>query len=655
MSTSGNRIAISGNESDEPDMFRGVVNIYDLETGVSKLITTASSEAAAPVVNVVLSGDGDTLAVSALFPPDGSGISSVTVYNVSNLSSGSSDKIGAPIKAGSMGDLPGLRLDMSEDGTTLIVGARNYDDGRGRARLYIISKSSNQIKLLDDVAFEGATGSKDHEGTSVSLSGDGNYMAIGGTGIANGDDGPLTGAVKVYHVASKQLIGDIIYGKSAQDATGFSIDLVAIGEILYVAVASIFFDSDDGVSNRGKVDIYSCSKSDCSAWTKLGDSLVGDKGATLDFSEGNYHIGDSFGFALGLAKMSSDNGGLRVAVGSPFFSNVRESDAYYGVVKLFEYTNTSDTLGSWKQLAYDLVGNSRNSLFGTSIALVKGGDILAIGGGPEVLDGSNGEVVVYAQDETSVQPSSLPSVMPSKGPSSLPSTVPSPRPSLMPSKKPSGAPSITPSRLPSKIPSPHPSSTPSAKPSISLEPSIEPSKFVRRGFMILSKYKEFADLPMGDRPNKNWCLERIISAGGFSSLKMRPCEIGHDKQIFYYDSEAKVIQDREENPNFCIVRNGQQLMPASCGRRNTNVETNISERALNLGLDETSTGSISMKTSKNEFYFVIDSITVFSRVKLLKKGTQNSSHDKWQLQYTAASEFPSYVSPTCFVCGKTNG
>ena len=164
--------------------------------------------------------------------------------------------------------------------------------------------------------------------------------------------------------------------------------------------------------------------------------------------------------------------------------------------------------------------------------------------------------------------------------------------------------------------------------------------------MILSKFKKLTDLPMGDREDQNWCLERVFSAGTAgvgSPLKMRPCETGKSTQMWFYDRQKTVITS--ENSGFCIARDGKQLVSKLCTTIEFDaVDTTISDGALNLIKTDPSTGSISMETVKNKFYFAIDSLKIFSRVKLLKDGTENSSFDKWQLRYKGPSEFPSSVS-----------
>jgi len=163
MSSNGNRIAISGSKPEGNNAFTGFVEIFDADNSEESvsIVTTDSIEAAAPILNVVLSGDGDTLAVGAVFPTDGTStggtslVSGVQVYDLTNIDAKTPAKIGDLIVAGVMGDLPGLRLDMSDDGSTLVVGGRNYGNGRGRARLYKISKTGKTVVPFSGEGFLG--------------------------------------------------------------------------------------------------------------------------------------------------------------------------------------------------------------------------------------------------------------------------------------------------------------------------------------------------------------------------------------------------------------------------------------------------------------------------------------------------------------------
>jgi hypothetical protein len=160
---------------------------------------------------------------------------------------------------------------------------------------------------------------------------------------------------------------------------------------------------------------------------------------------------------------------------------------------------------------------------------------------------------------------------------------------------------------------------------------------------------------MDERQDQNWCLERFAgtSTGDGGPLKMRPCKTGRIKQMWSYHKQKKVIAslsgeittttNETTAAGFCITRSGRDLVSTLCTSRPENVDTIISDEALNLSQDDTSIGSISIKAGNKEFYLAIDSIRIFSRVKLLKKGTENSSYDKWQLRYKGPSEFPSSI------------
>ena len=99
MSTNGSRIAISGSESNDSDEFRGVVKIFD---GNSLLYTIPTDylDAVAPIVSVVLSGDGKTLAVGSVFPAGGIVSSGVKLFDLTNEAA---QQIGFMIEAGTMG------------------------------------------------------------------------------------------------------------------------------------------------------------------------------------------------------------------------------------------------------------------------------------------------------------------------------------------------------------------------------------------------------------------------------------------------------------------------------------------------------------------------------------------------------------------------
>ena len=162
---------------------------------------------------------------------------------------------------------------MSADGTRYAVGAP-YHGRNGPA----ISESlpglvrvfewdgSNWNQLGAD--FDGQE--SEVLGWSVSLSSDGNRLAFGLPG--GGTDG--TGEVQVYewNGASWDQLGPGIEGEVAADFSGFSVSMSSDGNI--IAVSSISNDGANPNSNSGHVRLYQWSDV-TSSWDQLGSDIDG--------------------------------------------------------------------------------------------------------------------------------------------------------------------------------------------------------------------------------------------------------------------------------------------------------------------------------------------------------------------------------------------
>jgi hypothetical protein len=153
--------------------------------------------------SVNLSPDGDTLAIGS---PGDALVSNqpgyVRVFSLTvsgdNIGNSSWEQIGTDIIGEADGDEFGRSLSLSNDGRTVAVGAwknngENGDDS-GHVRVYRIDDSqSNWIQIGDDIDGEAAHNTA---GVSVSLSADGNTVAIGSPW--NDDNGSDAGHVRVY-------------------------------------------------------------------------------------------------------------------------------------------------------------------------------------------------------------------------------------------------------------------------------------------------------------------------------------------------------------------------------------------------------------------------------------------------------------------------
>ena len=147
-------------------------------------------------------------------------------------------------------------MSLSADGKIVAIGAykNNNENGfnSGHVRVYRMDDSDSSWKQLgQDINGEAAY---DQSGLSVSLSEDGNVLAIGA--YWNDGNGDLAGHVRVYHMddtgSSWKQIGQDIDGESTGDNSGWSVSLSADGRS--VAIGSDW--NDDNGAYSGHVRIF---------------------------------------------------------------------------------------------------------------------------------------------------------------------------------------------------------------------------------------------------------------------------------------------------------------------------------------------------------------------------------------------------------------
>ena len=205
-------------------------------------------------------------------------------------------QIGSNINGYAAYDESGSSVSISDDGTIIAIGApKNDGNGNesGHVRVFQLS-SGSWSQLGDDINGE-ANG--DQFGYSVSLSGDGTRLAIGG----RYNDGSQTNAghVRVYEYSSGSWsqIGADIDGAAGDDEFGFSVSLSQEGT--YLAVGARLNDTNG--DNAGHVRVYGINGAG-NAWIKLGDDIEGEAAA------------DQFGFSVAINDGNAHN--LRVAIGA---------------------------------------------------------------------------------------------------------------------------------------------------------------------------------------------------------------------------------------------------------------------------------------------------------------------------------------------------
>jgi hypothetical protein len=303
--------------------------------------------------SVSLSGDGTTVAIGAfLNGGGGTDAGHVRVYSWNGIAW---VKLGDDIDGEAENDFSGYSVSLSDDGTRVAIGAIDNDgsfSNAGHVRVYSWDGATwSQVGGLGaDIDGEAAG---DNSGSSVSLSGDGNTVAIGAP--YNGGAGANAGHVRVYSWdgATWSQVGGLgsgdIDGEAAGDESGYSVSLSGDGNTVAIGAPS-----NGGAA--GHVRVFEWSGT---AWVKLGADIDGENVAVGGAG------GDRFGWSVSL---SSD--GTRVAISAVGYE-VSGNGA--GRVQTYELQ-----LGEWMQFGGNIDGGTRDGL-GDSVSLSGDGSRVAIG------------------------------------------------------------------------------------------------------------------------------------------------------------------------------------------------------------------------------------------------------------------------------------
>lgn len=254
----------------------------------------------------------------------------------------------------------GDSVSASADGSIIAIGAPGNADGTGGSVRVYANQSDSWNQIGNDIKGEAMS---DYFAQSVSLSNNGNIVAIGATqsDINGGNSGP--GYVRFFENQSGNWvqIGNTIYGRADGDAFGYSVSLSGDGSVVAIGAPT----NDENELSSGKVRIFE-NQSDI--WTQIGDDLNGA------IEENNY-----FGVSVSL----SDDGSV-VAIGAPSYR--------YGYGSVSIYKNQS---GVWTNIGY-IEDEVSGDFSGRPVSLSGDGNTIAIGalGNDDFIDES-GQVRVY--------------------------------------------------------------------------------------------------------------------------------------------------------------------------------------------------------------------------------------------------------------------
>ena len=342
LSSDGETLAVGspGNHTFPSDDRIGYAKVYQRSSDGDewKLDQTILGDAEADVLgqSVALSGDGKTVAVGA--PSHWKRNDRPGYVKVYHRPDGYWTQVGQVIKGEAKGNQFGKSVSLSSNGKTLAVGANTNDnengENSGHVRVFILDDNGASWKQLGQDIDGEADG--DNSGKSVSLSADGNVVAIGANW--NDGNGENSGHVRVYQIDAFRLKwkqrGQDIDGEAAGDSSvAFrSVSLSADGKI--VAIGGYENDNENGF-NSGHVRVYNMDGSS-SSWKQLGQDIDGE--AAYDES----------GWSVSL---SAD--GKTVAIGA---DGNDSNGAIAGHVRVY---HMNDTSSSWAQVGDDIDGNQR--------------------------------------------------------------------------------------------------------------------------------------------------------------------------------------------------------------------------------------------------------------------------------------------------------
>lgn len=349
-----------------------------------------------------ISSNGNILAVGARYN-SGNGTHSGQVKVYENIG-GEWTQLGQNIE-GNEFDRLGWSVSLSSDGNILAVGleSNNNSNGNASGAVKVFENIENVwTQIGEDIIGEN---SNDRFGSSVELSSNGNILAIGAR--LNSGNGMWSGHVRVYNNINDtwMQIGQDIDGEAEEDASGTSISLSSDGNIIAIASTENHAGSNYPV---GHVRVY---KNISGIWTQLGEDIDGEDpfdrfGNTVSLSsDGNIlAIGNpSYGtFAFGRTKVlefinnswiplgedivgqlsltysgtsvSLSENGYRVAISAPKYGSDQSDILFNGQVRIFDYIN-----GEWIKFGADINGLENPSEFGDSVSLSSDGNSVLIG------------------------------------------------------------------------------------------------------------------------------------------------------------------------------------------------------------------------------------------------------------------------------------
>lgn len=331
---------------------------------------------------IAMSGDGYTIAIgmSRLDSVGTSSPGSMKIYRY-NVESSKWLQLGDSIQGATGSELFGASVALSKNGETVVIGSPFSDtesgDKSGSVSVFSFSAESGWMRVGSKILGEATD---DTSGVSVSISDDGSVIAIGGF-MNTGVNGLFSGHVRVYKFAEDwSLLGGDIDGEASMDLFGRSVSLSGDGNML--AVGGPYNDGSNSV-NTGHVRVFSLESTASSEpslrptefpsyYPSISPSL--SSAPTTDNALLIYGKWKKYGQAVmnGQVAATSADGNILV-VGDPTFNCSNGEMSLCGKVSFFRLVS-----GTWQTYGDDIIGEE-NWHLGQSLDITGDGKAAIIG------------------------------------------------------------------------------------------------------------------------------------------------------------------------------------------------------------------------------------------------------------------------------------
>lgn len=359
LSVGGTRLAIGARNNSDVDIAAGHTRVFQWDSGSANWVldgTAIEGQAREDRSGwaVSLSHDGSRVAIGAPGnDSNSSGAGNTRVFEWSSNTSSCDVIYGVEI-----GEFTGNAVDLSADGSRVAIGAYwNNGGGIVRGRVRVFDRVGNQwVQVGMDLV-----GITDYEnfGAALSLSSDGNRLAIGAPNNSNG------GQVRVYDLVNGvwDQAGPTISGAAIVNRFGTAVSLSGDGTRLAVSGPD---NSNVNGLNAGHVQVFRWDIGSMS-WMQIGQDIEGEV------------AGDRAGSSFGSLSLSTD--GNTLAIGAP---NNDGNGINSGHVRIFEWDGTN-----WPQKGLDIDGEMAGDEAGYGLDLSADGDRVTIGSWNNDGNGSN--------------------------------------------------------------------------------------------------------------------------------------------------------------------------------------------------------------------------------------------------------------------------